>query len=176
MTPLMALSTATPLATLAAITDDGNTPAVIVDDNTDATEAEVDVMEGTQVAAFTNREVFLYAAAQELDVKTILGDEAYSEALAQDSYKAGSNWFKRYTYKGHKRLSIGVNSLIVDLLKAGGSAAMTALQAVATARGMPMDPSIYYAVKAKIGGVNGSKGHWWHINLSPLKIVASGNQ
>lgn len=162
---LMLMGTAVPVATINAAAD---TPVVSVEDNS-SVQVETEI-------SFSNREFFDELSKNGVNPTDILTEAEYQQALRQDLLRQGSNWAKIYTYQGHKRVSIGVNSAIVKTAKYGGKAAIAALRAVATASGVYVDPGVYYAIQGNLSSINSSKGHWWHINLSPIKIVASGNQ
>lgn len=124
----------------------------------------------------SNKEIFDSMQKQGVDVQSILSPEEYQAALNQDMLRQGSNWLHKYTYKGHSRVTVGVNSAIVKLMKYGGQGGVYAIQALLAARGMPMDPGAAAGIHGTLSSINASKGHWWHIDLKTHKVVAQGNQ
>lgn len=124
----------------------------------------------------SNREIFDAMQKQGVDVQSILSPEEYQSALNRDMLRQGSNWLHKYTYKGHSRITVGVNSAIVKLMKYGGQGGVYAIQALLAARGMPMDAGAAAGIHGTLASIDASKGHWWHIDLKTHKVVAHGNQ
>lgn len=144
--------------------NDSSVQTVKANDNDDATYY------------ISNREIFDAMQKQGVDVQSILSPEEYQSALNQDMLRQGSNWLHKYTYKGHSRITVGVNSAIVKLMKYGGQGGVYAIQALLAARGMPMDAGAAAGIHGTLASINASKGHWWHIDLKTHKVVAHGNQ
>lgn len=129
-----------------------------------------------QIYYISNHEAFKIAEEQGIDVKEILGAEAYQEALRDDMLRHGGTYVKKYTKNGETRYTIAVNSAIVKAWKYGGKATVWAIKTFLEIRGMPMDPMIYYGMQAQLSSINSDKGHKWEIGTKPWRIISHGVQ
>lgn len=125
---------------------------------------------------FSNEEIFKEMEKNGVNVKNILSTKEYNNALNMDMLRQGSNWCKEYTYKGHKRLTVGLNSAIIKVMKYGGQGGVYAIQALMAVRGMPIDAQAAAGMHGTLSSINSEKGHWWHIDLSSFKVVDHGVQ
>jgi len=131
---------------------------------------------GDETFIVPNSKIFELMEQNGVNVKEILTATEYNAALKEDHLRSGSNWLHKYTYKGHKRITVGVNSAIMKLMKYGGKGGTYAIQALLLGYGISMDPQAASGIRSTLSTINSSKGHWWHIDLKTFKVVAHGVQ
>lgn len=129
-----------------------------------------------QTYYISNSEYFKYAEENGVDVKGILGEKAYQQALKEDNFKQGKNWIKIYQSGKEKRISMGVNSALVKVWKYGGQAAIYAIQAYGAAVGMPLDPMVANGMHNQLKTIDSSRGYQWKLGTKPWRIISNGYQ
>lgn len=141
-------------------------------------ESKADLTNKTKIEtrALSTANFFAIAEKEGVDVKGILGEEEYQQALRQDMLRAGGSYVNKYTVGNETRYTVAVNSALVKVWKYGGSAALTAIQLYGASVGLPFDAPIYYGMKASLSNADASKGFKWEIGTSPWRVISSGVQ
>jgi len=167
------------LLTIGAAIVPGTLGTVAYADSVNATQANYTFnQEETDVKVFSisNAQAFEAAENAGIDVKSIIGEEAYNQALQEDMFRRGSSWIKTYKVGKETRISMGINSALVKTWKYGGRAAIYAMQAYGKVVGLPLDPMVANGMHNQLKTIDASRGYKWVIGTKPWRIVSHGYQ